>query len=55
MPRYSNDETKMLNCPVAHDDACRNWRLLNKMFTCLVDQINDVADRAHAYSKKKGV
>ena len=29
-------------------------RLPNKMFTCLVDQINDVADRAHAYSKKKG-
>ena len=42
------------NCPIKHDDACRNWRLLNKMFTCLVDQINDVADRAHAYSNKKG-
>jgi len=42
------------NCPIKRDDACRNWRLLNKMFTCLVDQINDCADRAHAYSKKKG-
>lgn len=43
------------NCPVAHDDACRNWRLLDKMFKCLVDQINDCADRANTYIEKKGV
>lgn len=42
------------NCPVAHDDACRNWRLLNKMFKCLVDQINDCADRANTYIEKQG-
>lgn len=41
------------SCPVKHDDVCRSWRLLDKMFKCLVDSINDCADKAHDYQQGK--